>query len=177
MAVTCSGLVWAEEEEEGNVTLRFWGKTTKYECAPQNGRKDGWTGAAASVAHARAASCPFAYGRVRAKGEGARPGVAAAGRSAKRAMRHFGPWKVVTTEKSSIFYGATPSFSRPRSLLPSFPPLKQAARSRLPAATAAAGADCEMRVDIIKKPLSQNQTAPPSPSSLCSTLDHMWGSA
>ena len=99
--------------------------------------------------------------------------AAAAGRSAKRAMRHFGPWKVVTTEKSSIFYGATPSSS--------LPPLKQAARSRLPAATAAAGADCEMRVDIIKKPLSQNQTAPPSPSlppsffpSLCSTLDHMW---
>ena len=43
-AVTCSGSVWAEEEEEGeNVTLRFWGKTTKYECELQNGRKEGRT--------------------------------------------------------------------------------------------------------------------------------------
>ena len=29
-----------------NVTLRFWGKTTKYECAPLNGRKEGRKSAA-----------------------------------------------------------------------------------------------------------------------------------
>ena len=87
-------------------------------------------------------------------------------------MRYFGPWEVVTTEKSSIFYEATPS-----SLPPSWAPLKTGSRM-LPAQAARPAADCEMRVDIIKKPLSQNQCAvlPPPPSLLFLARSHV-GSA
>ena len=80
------------------------------------GRKEGRDGSR-GVTHAPPAA-PLHMG---ACGRRTSDGLAVRRRPSARAMRHLGPWKVVTTGKSSIFYGATPSSVAPSSSVPPRP--------------------------------------------------------